>query len=120
MTFFSTKLWMRQPHNVRGNLTLFPEIKSTIMKTNFNALLLLAATLTYGQPADKYAGFSLARRSVELSTGITMKYTETGRKEEVPVLLLHGVTDSGRSFQLMIEELSKIDSTLRIITPDQE
>src|SRR5688572_4155025 len=38
-------------------------------------------------------------KSVALSTGVTLPYVEQGDPSGVPVVLLHGVTDSWRSFE---------------------
>ena len=74
--------------------------------------------LTFGQSDDKYAEFSAQKQSIVLRTGITMKYIETGNIEGTPLILLHGLTDTGRSFQLMIEKLTRTNKELRIIAPD--
>ena len=88
------------------------------MKKAILILSMCISTLTFGQPADKYADFSAQKKSIVLSTGITMKYIETGNAEGAPLILLHGLTDTGRSFQLMIEELTRTNKDLRIIAPD--
>lgn len=41
-------------------------------------------------------------RSAELSTGVTLPYVERGDPSGVPVVFLHGVTDSLRSFDLAL------------------
>ncbi|HYG18545.1 MAG TPA: alpha/beta hydrolase [Ohtaekwangia sp.] len=58
------------------------------------------------------------KKSVILNTGIVMKYVDTGNADGIPVLLLHGYTDTSRSFQLIIEELVRINSNFRVIAPD--
>lgn len=88
------------------------------MKTKLAVLILFLSTLAFGQSADPYAAFSSRKKSVALSTGITLKYIESGPRKGVPVILLHGCTDSGRSFQQVIDELSGMNKNLRIITPD--
>lgn len=60
-----------------------------------------------------------ASRCVEkLPTGIDMAYIEVGPKDGKPVLLIHGLTDSVRSWSLAMEDLHKIDPDLRIIAID--
>ena len=84
-------------------------------------MLLLAmciSTLAFCQQMEKFAAFSAQKKTIKLSTGITMKYVDTGNKKGEPVLLLHGSSDTGRSYQLTIEELIKINPNLRIIAPD--
>jgi len=44
-------------------------------------------------------------KSVELPTGIRLPYVEAGDPSGVPVLLLHGVTDSWRSFEPVLPHL---------------
>ena len=44
-------------------------------------------------------------RSVTLPTGVTLEYTEQGDSKGVPVILLHGYTDSRRSWDLVLPHL---------------
>ena len=44
-------------------------------------------------------------KSVELNTGITIQYVEKGDPSGVPVLLLHGLSDSWHSFELVLPHL---------------
>lgn len=44
-------------------------------------------------------------RPVELATGVTLRYVEQGDPRGVPVLLLHGITDSWRSFERVLPHL---------------
>jgi pimeloyl-ACP methyl ester carboxylesterase len=43
--------------------------------------------------------------SISLETGVTLQYVERGRPSGVPVIFLHGVSDSWRSFEPMFEHL---------------
>jgi pimeloyl-ACP methyl ester carboxylesterase len=43
--------------------------------------------------------------SVALSTGVTLPYVEQGEQSGVPVILLHGPTDSWRSFEILLAQL---------------
>lgn len=88
------------------------------MKTFLSALVLLLPCLAGGQPSDPFAAFSAGKKSITLSTGITMKYAEAGNPLGTPVILLHGYTDSGRSFQYVLPALEKENPQLRIIAPD--
>jgi pimeloyl-ACP methyl ester carboxylesterase len=56
---------------------------------------------------------------VELKTGIHMAYLETGPSDGKAVILLHGLTDSARSWAPTMAELHKIDPSLRIFALDQ-
>lgn len=44
-------------------------------------------------------------RSADLSTGVTLRYVEQGDPAGLPMLMLHGVTDSWRSFEPVLEHL---------------
>jgi pimeloyl-ACP methyl ester carboxylesterase len=44
-------------------------------------------------------------RFVDLPTGVTLQYVEQGAPEGVPVLLLHGASDSWRSYELVLPHL---------------
>ena len=59
--------------------------------------LALAPTL------DPVAGFS--RNDITLSSGVTLEYVRRGDTSGVPVIFLHGVTDSWRSFEWMLPHL---------------
>ena len=79
-------------------------------------LLLIISTIAFGQ--DKYSEYLNSKKTIGLSTGIRMSYIDMGDPKGKPVILLHGYTDTSRSFQLLIEELLKISTDLRIIAPD--
>lgn len=42
-----------------------------------------------------------AKQSVELDTGITMKYVEMGQEDGEPLVLIHGMTDNSRSWSMI-------------------
>lgn len=48
---------------------------------------------------------SLEQKAVSLSTGVTLRYVEQGDRAGVPVVLLHGVTDSWHSFEAVLRHL---------------
>lgn len=54
----------------------------------------------------------------KLPTGIDMAYIEVGPADGKPVLLIHGLTDSVRSWSLAMDELHKLDPKLHIIAVD--
>jgi pimeloyl-ACP methyl ester carboxylesterase/sterol desaturase/sphingolipid hydroxylase (fatty acid hydroxylase superfamily) len=56
--------------------------------------------------------------TIELSTGITMTYTDIGKPSGEVVMFLHGYTDTSRSFKEVIKEIAENDPTARIIAPD--
>ncbi len=88
------------------------------MKKIICLLAVWASTYALGQPAYQSQGFSALKKSVILNTGIRMKYIDTGNAAGTPVILLHGSTDTGRSFGPAMEELTRINGALRIIAPD--
>jgi pimeloyl-ACP methyl ester carboxylesterase len=55
---------------------------------------------------------------IKLSTGITMAYVETGPKTGNAVLLIHGLTDSIRSWSLTMRALHRADPKLHILAVD--
>ena len=57
--------------------------------------------------------------TIQLSTGITMRYLEVGPKDGPVVFLLHGYTDTSRSMSLVMRELHQLSPELDIIDPDQ-
>ena len=86
------------------------------MKLSLTFALLLINSVIFSQ--DKYANFSRQKRFIELRTGICMKYIDTGKETGTSLLLLHGYTDTSRSFQLLMEDLQNINGEVRILAPD--
>jgi len=86
------------------------------MKHILTFVAVLASIVTLGQ--NKFADFNRQKRFIELRTGICMKYIDTGKLSGPQLLLLHGYTDTSRSFQLLIENLSRVNKNLRILAPD--
>jgi len=67
------------------------------------------------QRAEAPSGVS-AVQSIDLPTGVRLQYVERGDLTGVPVLLLHGFTDSWRSFELVLPHLP---ATIRAIALSQ-
>ncbi len=88
------------------------------MKNYLFLLLLAVATPGLGQTADTHDAFNRQKQSVVLRTGITMKYIDAGNPKGTPVILLHGATDTGRSFGPTLDTLARRNGTLRILVPD--
>ena len=59
-----------------------------------------------------------AKCTIQLSTGITMRYLEVGPTDGPAVFLLHGYTDSSRSLSLVMNALHELMPKLDIIDPD--
>ena len=85
------------------------------------ALALMACVLvTLGAPAAAQspvdqASWASLKKEVRLHNGMRLAYVEAGDPEGEPVLLLHGFTDSSRSFSPMVPHLSRY----RLLIPDQ-
>lgn len=71
-----------------------------------------------GPDANTPPAFDPTKKTVELSTGISMKYVEAGKADGKVVILLHGYTDSSRSFFPTIEALVQEDPELHIFALD--
>jgi pimeloyl-ACP methyl ester carboxylesterase len=89
---------------------------NTSMKHILAFIAVFASIVTLGQ--NKFADFTRHKRFIELRTGICMKYIDTGKLSGPQLLLLHGYTDTSRSFQLLMENLSRVNKNLRILAPD--
>ncbi len=88
------------------------------MKIIITILIVLIANIP-GVTQGKFEAFNQLKKSRDLSTGICVSYIDTGNVDNgIPVLLLHGYTDTSRSFQLVIEDLLGLDNNVRIIAPD--
>jgi non-heme chloroperoxidase len=62
---------------------------------------------------------SFSKKSISLSTGITMKYVEVGPWWGEPVILLHGLTDTSRSFFPTLQALLAANTHLHVFALDQ-
>ena len=67
------------------------------------------------QPAIDQAGWPSLKKEVRLQNGVRLAYVEAGDPNGEPLLLLHGFTDSSRSFSPMVPYLSRY----RLLIPDQ-
>ncbi len=59
------------------------------------------------------------KKTVGLSTGISMKYVEAGDPAGEAVIFLHGITDTSRSFFPTMEYLARFRPELRLLALDQ-
>ncbi|HET6942545.1 MAG TPA: alpha/beta hydrolase [Sphingomicrobium sp.] len=75
---------------------------------------LTSPSLAQPMPVDQ-AGWNSMKKEVRLSNGIRLSYVEAGDPNGEPLLLLHGFTDSSRSFSLMTPYLGRY----RLLIPDQ-
>jgi non-heme chloroperoxidase len=56
-------------------------------------------------PHHQSVASAFSRKDVTLSSGITLEYVRRGDTSGVPVIFVHGVTDSWRSFEWMLPSL---------------
>src|SRR5687768_18252804 len=88
------------------------------LRVAFALLLFVFASLGGGgaiaAPVDQ-AGWASLKKQVRLPNGLNVAYVELGNPKGKPLLLLHGFTDSSRSFSLMAPYLSDY----RLLIPDQ-
>jgi len=87
------------------------------------ALLTSVAALTFvslasADPPQTCSDPNQPKCTIQLSTGITMRYLEVGPSNGPVVFLLHGYTDSSRSLSLVMNSLHQLMPTLDIIDPD--
>ena len=80
----------------------------------------VCATLSLPAPAQAAAAVDQAawaslKKEVRLRNGIRLAYVEAGDPAGEPLLLLHGYTDSSRSWSLLAPHLAKY----RLLIPDQ-
>ena len=73
-----------------------------------------AGTAMAQAPIDQ-ANWSSFKKPVRLASGIQLSYVELGDPKGEPLLLLHGFTDTSRSWSLMATYLS----SYRLLIPDQ-
>ncbi len=69
--------------------------------------------------AERCADPNGEKCTVTLSTGITMAYLEAGPADGKPLILLHGLTDSARSWSATMAALRSLDPELHIYALDQ-
>ena len=65
-------------------------------------------------PVDQ-AGWTALKKEVRLPNGVRLAYVEAGNPAGEPLLLLHGYTDSSRSWSLLVPHLANY----RLLIPDQ-
>lgn len=88
------------------------------LRVAFALLLFVVASLggrtAIAKPVDQAAWSSL-KKEVRLPNGIKLAYVELGNPKGAPVLLLHGYTDSSRTWSLVAPYLEDY----RLLIPDQ-
>ena len=78
------------------------------------SLAFATSTVAFAQlsvsDSDHYSIWHVAEKnydvkSAKLSTGVTLQYVEQGNADGIPVLFLHGITDSWHSYESLLPEL---------------
>jgi pimeloyl-ACP methyl ester carboxylesterase len=77
------------------------------------ALAFLPARPATAEPLDHAAWVPL-KAAVTLSNGLTLRYVEAGDPQGKPLVLIHGWTDTSRSWALLLPQLARH----RLIIPD--
>lgn len=80
----------------------------------FCTLMLINAPVAAAVSGNQASWKSL-KKQIRLSNGIQLSYVELGDPQGEPLLLLHGYTDSSRSWSLVAPYLSRF----RLLIPDQ-
>jgi len=76
------------------------------------------ATSAVADGSPGCSAFDGPKCSIQLSTGITMRYVEVGPRDGPTLFLLHGYTDTSRSWELVVPVLHKLLPGWDIIAPD--
>ena len=79
------------------------------------ATLAVPAIARAEAPAIEQSSWPAMKKRVKLANGITLAYVELGNPKGEPLLLLHGYTDSSRTWSLVAPYLGKY----RLLMPDQ-
>src|SRR5450755_2832055 len=66
------------------------------------------ATSAVADGSPGCSAFDGPKCSIQLSTGITMRYVEVGPRDGPTLFLLHGYTDTSRSWELVVPVLHKL------------
>jgi pimeloyl-ACP methyl ester carboxylesterase len=102
---------------MRGPLRIFRCMMAKRSAAFAAALLVFASSAPDAESAAA-SGSAFRKRTLALATGITVSYVEVGAPEGDPVILLHGLSDTSRSFFGTLEALQSIDRGLRLFALD--
>ena len=81
---------------IAGALTLFVCVNPDSTKFDIGNRSDVIMPFDEGKPQVK---------SIHLSTGVQLQYAEKGKPGGIPVIFLHGITDSWHSFESVLKEL---------------
>lgn len=96
----------RNPANFAAETGLYQgassRVKDMLLFKNIARIVLIGAATS----SSAFAQDTLEEKSILLSTGVTLQYVESGKEGKTPIILLHGYTDSWRSFEKVIPKFS--------------
>lgn len=78
-------------------------MKRLFILCTMSLLTVSVAVKTFGKTAKEIAPVV---KTIQLSTGVQLEYVEQGSSKGIPVILLHGFTDSWKSFEAVLPHLS--------------
>ena len=108
-------MFLRTSHDLRS-----PSLDATMSRIRiaFACLALVFASLAsanaFAAPVDQ-ASWNSLKKEIQLPNGLKLNYVELGNPDGEPLLLLHGYTDSSRSWSLTTPYLGNY----RLLIPDQ-
>ena len=86
------------------------------MRATFLPALTLLVATTSAQAAGLQEGWAGRKQAVTLPTGVTLRYVEAGPADGQPLILLHGLTDTSRSWSMTLPLLER---KYHVLIPDQ-
>jgi len=79
-----------------------------MLRKGFLLLISLSLMVLIGRVGNSMeSGVATSVKFVKLPNGLDLQYAEQGDKSGIPVILLHGYSDSWRSYELMLPHLPK-------------
>jgi pimeloyl-ACP methyl ester carboxylesterase len=89
-----------------------------ILRNSSISLMFVASATVSATSAAECDDVDTGKCTISLTTGITMAYVEIGPSSGPAVILIHGLTDSLRSWSLAMRALHKDDPNLHILAID--
>ena len=91
-------------------------VKIALAMLGLVGVTLAAPAIAHAEPtAIEQSAWPAMKKKVTLANGVTLAYVELGDPKGEPLLLLHGYTDSSRTWSLIAPYLGKY----RLLMPDQ-
>jgi pimeloyl-ACP methyl ester carboxylesterase len=70
------------------------------------ALTIVTLSILTGAGSHSHGG-KYVEKAISLPTGVTLNYVEQGKADGIPIILLHGFTDSWHSFEHVLDKFPK-------------